>query len=560
MPNFNIHWKGYPHHRLPRIHVVSDRPHPIQNRSISSLGQSTTVRLQTLREKENKKLPFGIQFRRRRVRGSRTSSSIARARKRAALRARQDIQVFGWTTPRAELASRATNERPRSGYLTRTKSGRIVRVHLEEDSVIPSTDGAASSVARGYKAPKKKSERDYSLRHIAKVPVYWTVDHAPKQQSVNPDRLYSARHSVPLQDASNRVSTRPSRSRTLGARTDIRSSTGIDRSISSTGPQFKHQTFRRPTSQISPGRKDTGVGSHEFWQAVRKHKQKPDSRSISVLSTKSIVQTILSNPASRTSSQKRVLDRFTKGIELYLQAAKTFPRVSLVTSPSISTISAHTIHDLIPYRSEFQSAGLAVTSAEQMGLAILRESLLPPPSPSKDEGYEMERFSRSKGKAPQDNRNSSKLQKGKQPSYASGSTGTTILGFTPPHEKPYARPKAETRRSSLSSDHTIIGFTLPNGTKAPPNRPPPSPPQPVSRPAKKKSLPWLRKSDGSPQPSPAKKVSVINPQAGQHRPSTPLTGWISAVESPDQPISSKKPERREAREDSTYTPSHSDVY
>ncbi|KAI1088845.1 hypothetical protein F5B19DRAFT_485667 [Rostrohypoxylon terebratum] len=58
---------------------------------------------------------------------------------------------------------------------------------------------------------------------------------------------------------------------------------------------------------------------------------------------------------TRTSSQRKTLNRFTRQLTKYAEAAKA----------AGSKSSYHTIQQLLPYRKEFQKAGLAVTSAEQ---------------------------------------------------------------------------------------------------------------------------------------------------------------------------------------------------
>ncbi|KAG4441334.1 hypothetical protein IFR05_003197 [Cadophora sp. M221] len=547
MPNFNIRWKGYPHHRLPRIRVVSARRNSVHSRSFSTSGQSSGTHSQIKNGKDNKKRPFGIQFRRRRVRGSRAPSSVARARRRASLRARHNIQVFGWDTPGAELASKVTTEETESSHRTpyrRSRSGATLRPEPQDDSAIPSTDGATSSVVRRLNPPKRKSENAYSLRHIARVPVYWTADHPSKQgkSTFNPDRLYSAQRSGPLQAASNRIpSHRPTEgSRTYDTRIGPLSPIASQRQRASTRPQFKPNTFRKSTTQVSPTRKDTGLGSPEFWEAVRDYSQQSNARGKTAASLKSVVRSLVSETASRSPSQRKVLARFTKGIELYLQAAKEHPSQSLASSISSTTISAYTIQQLKPYRSEFQSAGLAVTSAEQRGMAKLQKGLTPPPTPPKDDNYEKSRLSPIK----RANDTQKPAQKGKLPSYASGSTGTTVLGWTPPHEKPYGRPPmVERRKSSASTEHTIIGFTPPHEMYASPPRPAreaSAPPQ--SSP--KKSLPWLRRPDTSPEASPTKKLSVASVKPEQHRPSTPLGGWVATFDivEPLEPRKKSQPE------------------
>ncbi len=69
---------------------------------------------------------------------------------------------------------------------------------------------------------------------------------------------------------------------------------------------------------------------------------------------------------SRGSSQRRVLDRFTKDLQTYADATGARGRLPII--PSTATESRNTLHtvdELLPYHNEFQAAGLAVTSAEQ---------------------------------------------------------------------------------------------------------------------------------------------------------------------------------------------------
>ncbi|KAI0114024.1 hypothetical protein GGR51DRAFT_505268 [Nemania sp. FL0031] len=67
---------------------------------------------------------------------------------------------------------------------------------------------------------------------------------------------------------------------------------------------------------------------------------------------------------SRTSSQRRALNRFARELEKYADVAGT---VVPVITPTISEskVSLHTVKPLVPYKDEFLAAGLAVTSTEQ---------------------------------------------------------------------------------------------------------------------------------------------------------------------------------------------------
>jgi len=264
--------------------------------------------------------------------------------------------------------------------------------------------------------------------------------------------------------------------------------------------------------------------STELWEAVNSLglQSKPETPSNGTIVPSSRGTTI-SNSRSRTQSQRKGFKKFTRELELYLQACRSLPNGTLVATPSLTTISAHTIDELKPYQAQFQSAGLAVTSDQQKRLSRIQIEESPPPPPAKDEQWAnldllgdgtMGIFRKDKQK-----------EKPREPSYASGSTGTTVLGWTPPHEKNSSRPKIA-RQPSTDSDHTIIGFTPPH--EKIPTRPPPAVPKVPS----KKSLPWLRKPDSSPESvSPTNTINAAS-KAGKSQPTTPLEGWVATSDSP----------------------------
>jgi len=179
MQNIKIHWKGYPHHRLPRIRVASSPHNSVRTRSQLAAEQVLRAPLGTSIEQERKKHRFNWRLRRRRGRSSRSAGTLAvvRSRRHAIQRARQHIQVFGWGASQAELANRGTFKtasvgRPQGSSRVRTRSG-TRNQHPQPDSVIPSTDGAASSSAKRVKAYTRQPEKLDSLMHVAEVPVYW---------------------------------------------------------------------------------------------------------------------------------------------------------------------------------------------------------------------------------------------------------------------------------------------------------------------------------------------------------------------------------------------------
>ncbi|KAI1645453.1 uncharacterized protein F4817DRAFT_366618 [Daldinia loculata] len=76
---------------------------------------------------------------------------------------------------------------------------------------------------------------------------------------------------------------------------------------------------------------------------------------------------------SRTSSQRKALNRFTRQLEKYADAAGAVGKAPVRTpTDSDSKMSYHTVQPLLPYQKEFQAAGLAVTSAEQSRRPLIK--------------------------------------------------------------------------------------------------------------------------------------------------------------------------------------------
>jgi hypothetical protein len=514
MPNFNIHWKGYPHRRLPRIRVASTSGTTVRSRSIPRIVTADSIQL----ERERKKQRFA--FRRRQARQSRSSSSAARARKHASLRARQHIQVFGWD---ANIASKASTIKTKSVASAIRAPQQPPTPTAPEDTfsqttVIDSNDGAAASACRFKNS--NQPEKLYSLMHVAEVPVYWSTN---KPSSRRKPFISSSRalmrasksvgeyaHVKPLDPVSRRRSSRPPRrvgkSRTYDARIDPRILLDPERPTKSF-PTNPTATTRSTASRPVPNKSWQGNPNLRRILSSKVSKAKANPQSVTP-SMKSIVQSLLSDPASRTPSQRKALKRFTKELELYLQAAKSLPKHSLVPSSSATTLSAHTIEELRPYQSQLRSAGLAVTAADQLRatsiMAKLRKAPSPPPTPPKDGRY----TSRKSKVDPNDRQGAQAHHHNKIGSIGSFDTGTTIMDFTPPHEQTTPRNPRGRQRSSLSSDHTIMAFTPPH------EKPPPQPeyaPPPPPRASTKKSLPWLRKQEpfeASPTPSPQDKGNI----------------------------------------------------
>jgi len=174
-----------------------------------------------------------------------------------------------------------------------------------------------------------------------------------------------------------------------------------------------------------------------------------------------------------------------------------------------------------------QAAGLAVTSSEQRGMPPFKWNILqndgsaPPPTPRKDKKWttrtsDMNLYGVKK--------ESTSTNKARQPFVASGSTGITVLGFTP-HEKTYTGQSADGPRSRASPEFTEVFFTPPHEQMYQPLR---SPPEVPKRPMKK-PFPWLRTPVSSPEESsiPRKASDALSTMDGPQSPSRPRDSFSS---------------------------------
>jgi hypothetical protein len=524
MPNFNVHWKGCPHRHLPRIRVASISRTSIQSQTVAQVAAEDVVRspLSTALEQERKKQLFRLR-RRRALRSSRGSSAALRARNRVSQRARQHIQVFRWNAGIASTVnSENTGSKPSS---TTARAGSRSGNTVTGSTLIDSNDGAVASIIRPLK--NNQPENLYSLMHVAEAPVYWSSNKPanPKTSTTSTSRVTQTSrriggeyaHVGPLDPVSRRCICRSSqsvgRSRTYDPRIDPNANGKSRRKTKSTPSRNEPSAVSQP---LEKKRQSKCWGCPEFWEAVNSMVLQPKEEQAASQSTKSIVESTVADSVSRSPSQKRILKRFTRELELYLQAAKSLPKQSLVASPSSTTVSAHTIQALKPYQAEFQSAGLAITSTEQRrttGLASDTRKALPlPPIPPKDEMSTPRKslFGRS-NTATITEKNLEKPKK--PPSEVFYSDGTDVIAFTPPHEKSDTIDKSHHKRPSSSSDMTVLGFMTPHEKAgAQPRTSPPALKSPPKTPTKK-YLPWLRKQESSPEgpSSPTKSIYASSP-------------------------------------------------
>ena len=518
MPNLSIHWKGYPQRRLPRIRVRSISRTPVRLRSIHRIVPADSFRqpMGAQYRRDCKKQKFC--FRRHRGRKSRSSSSVARARSHASVRARQHLQVFGWD---ADIASKANTSKTKllPSSVSASQPSAAPEKTLSQTTVIASNDGAGGSACRSRRPTEP--ERLYSLEYAADVPVYWPnpdpASFASNQAFTQVSRRTGEDASTrPLNSFRRRHSSRPlprvGKSRTYDARIDPRSLLGRERPAKSF-PANPAVTRQRVVPRNASTKSWQGNSELRRILSAKVSNAKPNPQLVN-RSIKSVVQSLLSDPVSCTPSQRKALSQFIKELELYLQATKSLPKQSLVPSPSTTTVSVHTIEEFRPYQSEFRSAGLAVTAADQLGEASimvkLKNARSPPPTPPKDGRYSSRK---SAAKESMTGSGEGHLHH-KSGSIKSFDTETTVMDFTPPHE-PTSPCDIKGRRRS-SSDHTIMAFTSSHGT------PYPEPEVACTLPTQastKKSLPWLRKKGPFEEPaSPLPKdKSVVTPSTVKSR-------------------------------------------
>ncbi|KAI1799803.1 hypothetical protein F4811DRAFT_565283 [Daldinia bambusicola] len=110
-----------------------------------------------------------------------------------------------------------------------------------------------------------------------------------------------------------------------------------------------------------------GLADPLVWDAINRSLGQQRHLSTLVIPEDAVVEHYQSSEIpSRTSSQRKALNRFTRQLEKYADATGAAGKVPVMTpTESDSKLSYHTVQPLLPYQKEFEAAGLAVTSAEQ---------------------------------------------------------------------------------------------------------------------------------------------------------------------------------------------------
>ncbi|KAI0854119.1 hypothetical protein F5Y00DRAFT_256618 [Daldinia vernicosa] len=117
-----------------------------------------------------------------------------------------------------------------------------------------------------------------------------------------------------------------------------------------------------------------GLADPLVWDAINRSLVQQRQLSTLVIPEEEAVEHFQSSEIpSRTSSQRKALNRFTRQLEKYADAAGAAGKAPVMTpTDSDSKMSYHTVQPLLPYQKEFQAAGLAVTSAEQSRRPLIK--------------------------------------------------------------------------------------------------------------------------------------------------------------------------------------------
>lgn len=317
---------------------------------------------------------------------------------------------------------------------------------------IANTDGAGSS------------RPTHALKPVADIPVYWRDEGNPDRRIVPYRDIENAATATGLDSAPGREISYDLRDRAAERIYDPRiapSSRTLVRSAKSTATQLGN--FRPNVTTYRDGQigKISVQKNRQSLRTISRYSSHSKARRSAAPSIQSVVRSVLSTTSSRSPSQRKALAQFTKDLARYAYKTKQLPSVpnqGLIESPSTTTISVKTIKELEPYRAQFVSAGLAITSKDQKTAGRFSKPSIRQLDGRRDTQYDPVKYSVSVAGG---KRIKSVLKK-KQPSFASGSTGTTVIGFTPPHEKSLPRGQQPKKASSLSSDHTVVGFTPPH--------------------------------------------------------------------------------------------------
>jgi len=379
MPQFNIHWKGYPHRHLPRIRVTSPHygtvrgPHYAHFAALNACQLPYSLDLQRARQQQD----IRIRRKKQNIRGS---LRRIMASSRLSRQIMSDIRLSGLESPREGLASK---ER-----VNRELEVPIFTDQLAESPFYLSSDLVASS--KTVSNPSLMSDgRDCSLCSMYNANQTEAVD--LKNSVKNKRQRSRARerdrreHDQVVPAGSVRKTSIYSRSPVLGKsrtydpRLSVRSVRRRTKSTSS-----KRNAIYQPKSIIIKSK--PAATDNEQISTDLPTQQANRSSASSIPTGVSPQPGKRSGLPSRTPTQLLALKKFSQGLKRHLIAQEAVRKACLSSSLSSSTFSADTVVEFVPYIGEFQAAGLAVTSTEQRRPVIQQSRREVVPLPLKEVG------------------------------------------------------------------------------------------------------------------------------------------------------------------------------
>ncbi|KAI9650119.1 hypothetical protein NHQ30_000132 [Ciborinia camelliae] len=551
---------------------MASRPQANFTRCTSHANRGT-CEIHNCRALEQARRKQKIEARNRRSRTSKTST-VTRSQRRASKQVRQE--AFGWESPRSNITRQdqeSDSYFPLAETVVELKPPHFAEI-IDETPRIHSVDGAACSTLNRIKACTAKQNinsqartrvNSINLGQLAKEPTdqirrYQATPGASAPQG----SVYDSRNLYKKYNPSTRTGfASPDRNKAFLAASTLASL------YEEQGANLRDIAQPRISTLGDPTKKDISRGNTEFIGASRLASL-AQGKSFSS-SVHSIVQSIASNPSSRSPSQRRALKRFTRELELYLRIAKQAPKQTPISSASLTSFSTQTIQtiqELTPYHAEFQAAGLAVTSAEQRNQSILdiqsyeRRNTIPEVQALP---YELRSAGLLAESEIQRRRSLSDVEEPPQVilfDEEMGIKGSNVL--IKKSAPDLVKPERELSAMSIASEETVIEWTPAYEREDPTNRlqSPPccdlAPPiMRASSPAKtyrpdsvdspkratspaKKSLPWLRKPQITAEPSPELgtviKHSRMTKLAGDATASPPYSEFTSQPNSQSSSI------------------------
>jgi hypothetical protein len=456
MQQLNIHWKGYPHHHLPRIRVASSHQSSAHDHFRSQPASGNAIRLPFSLEPEKCREKQRATVRPQK-RSSRHSSGDATIQRRASRSVEQGVDTFQWNTPHTVPIEghEGGDEYLSPANINRSSHGSGCFTNVILSTVVP---------------PKEicGEENCYSRTHTTRAPVYQS-----NQKSAFPRATPNESRRSPLL---RRTGVEYAHA---GPADCVRKNRAYDRSPTSKrrrthGPRLPIKATRRRIKSTLSNRKSSRQLPPTSISSERGNKATADFDPTNLWLHKLISTSfppssmepttlpgVITGVYSRTPSEQKALGKFTRDLERHIVASQAIHNASLsTTTSSASCLSVHTIVEFIPYLAEFQAAGLAVTSAEQRNISSKNSKSLSPPLPQRRD-------------TPNDQSILVNVGESGKSAGNTNPTKTRYYDYT----------------DTSSSDMTIIEFTaiedLPIPMTAgafPPQRTPP-----------KKPLPWLRK-------------------------------------------------------------------